>query len=98
MIGHRHRSSVRSRNVSKSINNYSPPQKEKSQFIEASTQTITSNTKSATMPTGMNQVHTQDWGTVNVGRASRPTAKVKTGVAKRYGTMALAICDLKRKD
>ena len=48
------------------------------------------------MPTGMNQVHTQDWGTVNVGRASRPTAKVKTGVAKRYGTMA--ICDLKRKD
>ena len=28
---------------------------------------------------------TQDWGTVNVGRASRPTAKVKTGVAKRYG-------------
>jgi len=88
---------LRSRNVSKRINNYSLKNlQEKSQFIR--TQTITSNTKSATMPTGMNQVHTQDWGTVNVGRASRPTAKVKTGVAKRYGTMALAICDLKRKD
>lgn len=37
------------------------------------------------MPTGTNQVFTQDWGSVSVGRASRPTAKVKTGVAKRYG-------------
>jgi len=37
------------------------------------------------MPTGTNQSFTQDWGSVNVGRASRPSAKPKSGVAKRYG-------------
>jgi len=37
------------------------------------------------MPTGQNQAHTQDWGAVNVGRSSRPSAKAVTGVAKRYG-------------
>lgn len=47
------------------------------------------------MPTGTNQAFTQDWGTVNVGRASRPTAKVKTGVAKRYGKFRLRMNHLK---
>lgn len=37
------------------------------------------------MPTGTNQSHVQDWGSVNVGRASRPTAKKSVGVEKRYG-------------
>lgn len=37
------------------------------------------------MPTGTNQTFQQDWGAVNVGRASRPSAKTKVGVAKRHG-------------
>ena len=40
------------------------------------------------MPTGTNQPHTQDWGAVNVGRASRPSAKkTVVGTAKRYGAL-----------
>jgi hypothetical protein len=42
----------------------------------------------------MNQVHTQDWGAVNVGSSSRPNAKAKTGVAKRYGTLRCVVFEL----
>jgi hypothetical protein len=45
------------------------------------------------MPTGMNQAHTQDWGAVNVGSSSRPNTKIKTGVAKRYGTLRCVGCE-----
>ena len=44
-------------------------------------------TNLAIMPTGTNQTISQDWGAVNVGRASRPSAKgAKTGVEKRHGS------------